>query len=356
MTTPERIRAASLPAALTFSMVASLVMASMIVASSLGDTLLARLEKKEQASSAIHASCLLYERDSPIIDSTIVCPFTDAGIEVMERKSMYGLYGKLTLDTGLWGESRLTRSFLTGATGIPNRNGGIYVPDCGTTLTIADDCKLTSELILPGGVFRRLGYGGAELDALTISPSSATMPELSAGARAILLHPRHDEPDEFVLTGKDTAADTIVWARKVIIDSSFAGSVQAFARDSIVVSEGVHLDYPSGVCLVSDEERSGIRVASRAVIEGYAIILDKGTYEQEHGSLVRGLVYAPGRAFIAGSVTGCAFLGNPCSRKGSHGVAEFTLAGLVQSGNEVYAYPELFDEQAGRTVIKRLMP
>lgn len=354
MTAPRRLRAASLPAALTFSMVAALVMAALIFSSLLGDGLLARLEKKEQAASAIHAACLLYGRDSTAFDSTRVCPFPQSGIEVRELKSMHGLYGRLTLDTGLWGESRMTRSYLTGMTSLPDNARGIYVPDCGTILTIGDDCRFSSGLFLPRGVFRIFGYGGAELDSLTVSCSGAAMPELSAGARDILLHSWYDEADEVILKGRDVVEDTIVWARRIVIDSTFAGCVQAFARDSIVVTEGARLEYPSGVCLVSDGEKSGIRVASRAVIEGYAVILDRGTYEQADGSLVRGLVYAPGRAFVDGSVTGCAFLGNPCCRDRRRGVTEFTLAGVVQNGNEVYAYPELFDAPAGRTVIKRL--
>lgn len=354
MTARKQFLAATLPAALSFSMVAALVMASLIFSSLLGDSLLARLEKREQATSAFHAACLLYGRDSSVFDSTKVYPFPDFGIEVRERKSMHGLYGRLTLDTDLWGKSSITRSYLTGVTSLPGKVGGIFVPDSGTTLTIGDDCKLSSELFLPGGVFRIFGYGGAELDSLTVSCSGATMPELSAGARDILLHSWYDEPDEIILKGRDVARDTIVWAKRIVIDSTFVGSVQAFARDSIVVTEGARLEYPSGVCLVSEEEQSGIRVSFCAIIEGYAIILNRGTYEQADGSLVRGLVYAPGKSFVEGVVTGCAFLGNPCSRNRNRGAAEFTLAGIVQNGNEIYAYPELFDGHIGKTVIKRL--
>lgn len=350
----RHLKAATLPAALTFSMISALILAALLLSSIIGDNLLARLERKEQAASSFHAACLIYGRDSVAFDSIIVQPFANSDIRVMEKKSMHGLYGKLTLTTELWDKSNITQSYITGHTGLPLSVDGIYIPDNGTIVTLSDDCKIASPLFLPHGYFRALRFGRSEPDSLTVLCSQNEMPELSDNAKGILYHPWTKEPDVVILKGRNNVNDAIVWGRKVVIDSTYKGSIQTFARDSIVVTDGATLEYPSGICLVSDDERSGITVGANATIEGYVIILNKGSYKQEEGSLIRGLVYAPYKSEISGAVTGCAFLGNPCYENFRQGISEYTLAHLTQNRNRVLAYPELFAGQAKRTVIKRL--
>lgn len=304
--------------------------------------------------SAIHAARLLYSRDSVHFDSTMVYPFDDLGIEVKETKGMHGLYGKLSLSAPLWNKVDLKACFLTGVSVIPDGECGVYVPDNGVTLTIADDCIFSSPLCIPSGHYRRWNFGRNSLDSLKVLQSSQEMPELSDSAKVFLLRSWFGEPEEFVLRGNSVAPDTVIWAHRVIVDSTFRGRAQVFARDSAVVMNGAVMEYPSGVCLVSDSEDSGVRIATNAVVEGYVAILDKGAYEQSAGSIVRGLLFVPGEAIMDGSVTGAAYIGKPCTKDGQYVKAEYTLAHFVQNRNVIYSYPEIFDKNSKRTVIREM--
>lgn len=104
------------------------------------------------------------------------------------------------------------------------------------------------------------------------------------------------------------------------------------------------MNYPSGICIISDKDDAGIRIEKDAVVEGYAAVLGAGGYRQDRGATVRGLVYAPGPSSVMGSVTGAAYLGGP---------EDFTLNGMTQNVNTAFAYPLLFAE--GRAAVIRRM-
>lgn len=351
----KQINAVSLPSAVIFSLVAALTIGIIISSLMISDGLLSRLERREQALSAIHAACLLYCRDSSAFDDGSTRPFPGTGMEVSGREGMHGFYGTLTLDVPLQGSNVLERTYLTGVRMLPTGDCGVFVPDRGVTLTIGDGCIISSPLHIPMGFFRRLSHGRAPLDSLSVLGSSRDMPELSAAALEMLSCPWDDVPGEVVLKGNDEGMrDSLVRGFSVIVDSTFRGCVQVFARDSVTIMERARMEYPSGVCLVSDDDGAGLRIGKGAVVEGYAAILGRGEYRQEEGSVVRGLVYAPGKVYAGGSVTGSAFFGNPCYKDGMH-ESEYTLEGFIQNSNSVLAYPNLFAEGYGPTVIRRML-
>lgn len=348
------LKAASLPSAVTFSFVVSILLFAVIFALFSSESLLSRLEEREQASSAIHAACMLYGGGTEPFDSMSVQPFQSSCMVVRESKGMHGLYGELAMEVPMKKGAAVGERFLTGMAGLPDGDCALYVPDYGVTLTIGDDCSLSAPLAIPGGYFRRMNTGGHALDSLTVRPSGEAMPELSAAAYDILERSWHGAPEEIVLSGDCEGVDSLVWALRVVVDSTFRGCAQVFARDSAIVEDGATMAYPSGVCLVSDDDGSGIRIGADAIVEGYAVVLDRGDLAIKPGARVRGLVYTPGSVCLEGAVTGTVYAGMPVCSYGWTARQEYMLSHTVINANDVLAYPELFSWQGPRTVIRRM--
>lgn len=340
------LKATSLPSAVIFSIVAALVAYLMIMSLLCAENLLGRIERMEQIEAVLHAACVKYDGDAMGMGIPVFAtPIPATGVDVEETEVMHGLYGRLDLSTGLWGKAKIKRSFITGSCNLPEGDAGLVIPDNGVTVTLGGGCAFSSPLCLPSGYFRIYNTGNRPYDSLSVRPSAPQMPDLSAGALELLDTHWEDVPAEVLLTSSFQGRDSLVRGLRVVVDSTFRGCVQVFARDSAVVLEGACMDYPSGVCLISDNDGAGIRIEKNAVVEGYAVVLNAGGYRQDRGSVVRGLVYAPGLSVVSGSVTGAAYLGKP---------VDFTIMNLVQNRNTVFAYPLLFSEGRESKVIRRL--
>lgn len=108
----------------------------------------------------------------------------------------------------------------------------------------------------------------------------------------------------------------LVAAPSVVIGKGFRGSLQVFARDTVVVDKGAQLQYPSGVFVCDGNPGRRVEIRDSAVVNGY-VIVDGGereegrpllNYRQSRTASVRGLVYVDGIAQVEGKVSGSLLL------------------------------------------------
>lgn len=108
----------------------------------------------------------------------------------------------------------------------------------------------------------------------------------------------------------------LVLAPSVVIGPGFQGSLQVFARDTVVVREGVELNYPSGIYLLPQNPQRRVEIKEHALVNGY-IIVDgergwgqerKVNYRQALTARVRGLVYVDGTAQVQGIIAGALYV------------------------------------------------
>lgn len=116
--------------------------------------------------------------------------------------------------------------------------------------------------------------------------------------------------DEITVSATTTMDMPILVARKIIISNQFKGSLQAFATDTLIVGEHVHLQYPSA--LVVKGAKSGLlHVGKQTKIEGAVIGYNNKTREDNfvqvriaNGSTVSGQLYCNGKTELKGTING----------------------------------------------------
>jgi hypothetical protein len=157
-------------------------------------------------------------------------------------------------------------------------------------------------------------FNGEEIPPAMMSTSEDKLPSPSAEALAAIEELKAlATGEEVVIDSLQTLTDTVIVARKVRIGSGFAGSLQVFAPDSIVVEERVTLEYPSGLY-----SETHVSVGDGSEVNGYVIVappdssgepdIMQAAYKQSRLARVRGLVYIDGIAQIQGIVSGVAML------------------------------------------------
>ena len=107
--------------------------------------------------------------------------------------------------------------------------------------------------------------------------------------------------------------DICVYANSVVIEPGFSGTVQIFAKDSIVVGENVCLKYPSAIALFKTDSKSFqpyVTMGSGSMISGLVIldtdVVDTRAVKLSFGTdaVIRGQVYVNGFADIKGDLYG----------------------------------------------------
>lgn len=105
--------------------------------------------------------------------------------------------------------------------------------------------------------------------------------------------------------------DIIIVGNHITVGSGFKGTVQLFARDSLIIEEQVELKYPSGIY-----SNSYLELNKNSSIDGYAIVATpvkkKRTilynYKQAVTARVRGMLYVKGIAQLQGIINGVAII------------------------------------------------
>ena len=233
----------------------------------------------------------------------------------------------------------------------------LYLADEQRPLAIAGNTQLKGMCYLPkagikSAYVNRVGYQGQQLVAGTTRESKRALPTLSSdivkSLRQIahiadyqvlpsladsLSHSFAESPlyyhqatpvtlngtlqgnvvissDQAVtITERARVDNIIVRAPRVMIESGFAGRLQAIATDTLVVGREVQLHYPSALVL-NTNNRGTIRIEEFARVAGtLAVVGVEANYHQRllhiaTGASVTGMVYADGLVSLKGSILG----------------------------------------------------
>jgi hypothetical protein len=205
----------------------------------------------------------------------------------------------------LWVCSRETSLAFAGSTTI---EGKAYVPHAGINYLQFNDTP----------------FSGIPLERGSIALSTRELPAVDT----IAVH-RMDEllqtqgmEDVVYLSGNKLLLDTIITARKIVVEDGFVGaSLQLVASDTVIIGEGAELRYPSGVYLHGNKGKTFLQLGNNAHLSGYAIVFGEGEdapftsslearchYRQDSTTRFRGLLYVDGIAHIEGQVSGAVYV------------------------------------------------
>ena len=121
--------------------------------------------------------------------------------------------------------------------------------------------------------------------------------------------------DREIEVGPETALDGIILVAPIIrFNPGFSGTAQAIARDTIIVEEDVHLNYPS-ILAVRHKARSGldqsILIKAGSRVEGRVLLTQRDNADRfpallklEKGAQIVGQVYVRGTVDLQGDVIG----------------------------------------------------
>jgi hypothetical protein len=142
---------------------------------------------------------------------------------------------------------------------------------------------------------------------LYFSKDSISLSNKTLSGNIIVISARHISIDSFSLL-----KDIIIVAPSVTLGKGFKGNIQVFATDTLIVKEGVTLNYPSVLALVSLAKETGnpkIMIEKDVSICG--IILAFKSHEKnlpsiriDKGFMMEGIYYCNGFTAMAGKVNG----------------------------------------------------
>ncbi len=348
----------------------SMFMVVILVLTSLFDRqnfLMSRYDDMRQAQAAVTATMLMYCKDSMLFsentDTTSFVPFDDINLRTFLERKRYGLYEKLTVTAHVSPACIYSVSYLLGNSVIPY-DAGLYVPDNDMFLSIAGDCFFDNPIYIPDKGFRKTG--DYVLTTQAIHNSDSSIPETDIVSCSEIFPA--DFPDSAVLTIRDSVPDKIVCADYICVDSSFDNSVQLFAKDSILVRKGAQMNYPSGLCVCSEEGR--IVLEDSSSVNGYVFLISSEKhfdikkqggdiltpdFVMGKGAVIRGLLYVDGTAFLNSMISGGVYISCPMS-KTRNGYSLMSLSSIIQTKNPAMAYPVCMKNlKYGKRLIK-VMP
>jgi hypothetical protein len=241
-------------------------------------------------------------------DSTLLLYDSLPGSRIEITRKPHGLYEIVTIAAGRTHASKIFGSYPADLV--------LCYPDRGSSVTLAGKTNLKGWMKIPGigVIYGQMGadfFRGDEIDRSMMTASEKELPKPTAEALAIVEQLKALATDDVTIDEEWHSPDTVVVGRKVRIEKGFRGSLQVFALDSIIVAEGVTLEYPSGLF-----SETHVTISDRSSVNGYVIVVPKdepdimhANYKQSRTATVRGLIYVDGIAQIQGIVSGAAMLG-----------------------------------------------
>jgi hypothetical protein len=172
--------------------------------------------------------------------------------------------------------------------------------------------------------------------------------------------------NKIVLTADALLQDIIVIAPVIEIQSGFAGNIQAFASDSIVVQEGVDLIYPSVLGLLpnsnKDEFSPSLTIDNNSIIQGAIVVPTLGYQEREaivtikKQARVEGVVWVNAQLQHQGEIIGSVFCKNFFLQTASSIYENYLLDAVIDRPSlpSSFLVPTLFSDGKYRGIIKRL--
>lgn len=282
---------------------------------------------------------------------------------IVIRKEFWGVYviGHVTaVKHTLQGKTTLSKDILLGSSLTEKQQAAIYLAGRNNALSIGGKTRIKGDAYLPvGGIkaanINGVNYQGTKLLDGNKKNSSRFLPAqnqvLIDSVLALFkptFHQTNFEQKQYSFTEptKIICAETIylknkklhgnvivkadstviiesnndlenilIIAPRIIVKSGFKGSLQLFATKEITVEKGVHLQYPSTVCLIkndamNDRKQPFVNIGKRSQIEGLIWIKEiqvnrvKGRVNIEEEAIVNGQVLVEGFVDLKGSVYG----------------------------------------------------
>lgn len=168
--------------------------------------------------------------------------------------------------------------------------------------------------------------------------------------------------DEIIVKGNAILSDIILIAPIIRFEKNFSGIVQAFAKDSLIVSDGATLNYPSVLCaLTTKENDSEILIKQGSSVKGMIIGIDDTPHDKnvkvtiEENVKVKGLIWSEGylqlKSNVIGNVFTHKFLCNTNSTIYENHLLNINLKSIEK--NEKFLLPLLFPS-ADINILKRV--
>ena len=354
----KRIKNLKAGALSTVIVVSALMMLAVMALISLWDMdmlLFSRTQYLKSQKADIESAYLLYSThpDRFMQKETELTIFDDRPSSKVEiEREQWGLYELVSVSVE---KPAFTRTKLMGLREPSAYGAGLYHRENQMSITLAGNTNILTTAYLPrnGFIYGQMNsefFDGQETDPAQMKPADPLFPaasqEILAGVDSMFsVHPTaqlfpgsmavpfyNSTPLVLSADGQirncDLAGKTIVVGDELTIDSTcrfrdiificsslvveegFEGSMQVFARDSVVVEPNVRLLYPSGI-YAGDR----VRLSDSTQVNGYVIVnpleepeMTKPNYVSARKSIVRGFVYVNGNAQLQGIVSGSVYV------------------------------------------------
>ena len=171
--------------------------------------------------------------------------------------------------------------------------------------------------------------------------------------------------NKIVVSSDAILQDIILIAPVIEIQQGFAGSIQAFASDSLVVAQDVHLSYPSILGLLPNQNiqiSPRLTINNNSLVEG-AIIVPSFVYQEyepivtiEQQAQVKGQVWVNGQLQHKGTILGSVFCKNFLLQTASAVYENYLLDATIDRSNlsSNFLIPAIFNVDKPKAIIKRL--
>lgn len=301
-----------------------------------------------------------YQHGAPVLLEL----FEDSSRTIQISTEAYGLLDLVTASTTYRGK-KLSKTLLAGKNPWRSDSIALYVPDKNQSLFASGATKIIGNAVLPAKGMQRASIEGKPLRdehpvSGNISHGNDSLPQLANSVieklqnlqnldslctlatpiaelyEASIVRPissdiqwygsREDYQISrfearggvgFCSTGtifirNDAKLQSVlVCASSIIVEEGFEGSVQLFTYDSLSLGKNCHLQFPSVVCLNSNQVHNlHMEIKTNSLVEGSVLV-----HQQQHvakkpflkiaeGAVVRGQVYHQGTMYLLGSIEG----------------------------------------------------
>lgn len=272
--------------------------------------------------------------------------------KVRVERDRWGLYELVSISVE---KPAFTRTKLMGLREPCAYGTGFYHPENQMSITLAGNTNILTTAYLPrnGFIYGQMNsefFDGKELESAQMKPADTLFPvapqeilagvdsifsvqpfsRLSAGnisvpffkSTPLILSAGGDiyncnlagkvivVGDELTVDSTCRFSDIIIICSSLVVGKGFEGSMQVFARDSVVVGPNARLLSPSGIYA-----SNRVRLSDNTQVNGYVIVnpleepeVTKPNYVSARKSVVRGFVYVDGNAQLQGIVSGSVFI------------------------------------------------
>lgn len=358
----NRLRGFALPAVLVVSVLILLLILFAYSAITMNMHRYALYHEKKQLREDLKSTLVLYCADSTLCevnDSSEVDLFAGHD-KVKVSVERCGLYERVRLSNDYPDEYHV----LVGRRNESDSKAAFWLCDRNRALSLAGDARIEGLVYMPlnGINYTEVNmryYTGEPIPEERLSISSKDLPSIDSiqFEHARKLCRQNDKKVEL----SSPVRDTVISGSVVKIRKGFKGSLQVFASDSVIVEEGVVMEYPSGIYVDSGERRPYVSLERGSKVNGYIIVTSQNSdsqlrhpsYVHKSGATINGLLYVDGSCNIEGDIIGAAYV-KDCYYYSNGNVYAGTLYDAKVVRSDSLAFPIFLKGPYERKMIKKL--